>query len=417
MHPWPVTLLWSCAFVFTVIEITNTTFGAMTLSFKQMWLPPLLFAGFLIVRRFSLTLALLPHLNTGMFLTLAWALLSAAWSPLPGYTVSQVVAITGVSMIAIAFSVVSWRPGRFEDVLTTTVTTVLVLSLVYAVVFPAWGVHSESDFSLAGSWRGITYQKNSLGQVATVGLILWTYRMLTRRNSWQACLLGIALSVFMVVKSRSNTALVAATLSCMMMFAILRPALLLSGAARQLIFVSLALVIPVVGFLAVATDLLQPIGEFFGKGGTFTGRADIWREVFVEIAKHPIMGIGFSAFWGGEYSLAGNIIRKLGWAVPGAHNGYLDIINELGLIGITFFAIFLALHARALGQLSRFDRPRFALLAGLFLYLVLVDFSESGWFRPITQTHLIGMYCSIEVSRLLLQRRFALASHREAQRP
>jgi exopolysaccharide production protein ExoQ len=310
--------------------------------------------------------------------------------------------------------VVSWHPGRFEDVLTTTVTTVLVLSLVWAVAFPSLGVHSESDYSLAGSWRGITYQKNSLGQVATVGLILWTFRLLTRRNTWQACMAGIGLSLFMVIKSRSNTSLVAATVSCVMMFVILRPALHVSAAARQLIFGSLAIAIPLIGYLAVATEALQPLGEFFGKGATFTGRADIWRELFVEIEKHPIVGIGFSAFWGGEYSLAAPIIRKLGWAVPGAHNGYLDIINELGLVGFAFFATFLALHARGLGQLSRFDRPRFALLSGLFLYLVLVDFSESGWFRPITQSHLIGMYCSVELSRLLLQRRFALSRRHEA---
>lgn len=412
LHPWPATVLWSCAFVFTVIEVSNATFGAFNMSFKQMWLPPLVIAALLILRRFSLTLALLPQLNAGMFLTLAWALMSAAWSPMPGFTASQVVAITGVSLIAMAFSVVSWHPGRFEDVLTSIVTAVLLLSLLWAAAFPEWGVHSESDYSLAGSWRGITYQKNSLGQVATVGMILWTFRLLTRRNAWQACVFGIGLSVFMVIKSRSNTALVAATLSCLMMFMILRPGIHLSAAARQLLFGSVAIAIPLIGFLAVATNALQPIGEFFGKGATFTGRADIWREVFVEIGKHPILGIGFSAFWGGEYSLAGPIIQKLGWNVPGAHNGYLDILNELGLIGFACFATFLVLHARALGQLSRFDRPRFALLAGLFLYLVLVDFSESGWFRPITQTHLIGMYCSVEVSRLLLQRRFALGSAR-----
>ncbi|MGH8517680.1 MAG: O-antigen ligase family protein, partial [Panacagrimonas sp.] len=317
VRAWPATLLWSCAFVFTVIHVSNTTFGALTLSFKQMWLPPLLVAAFLIARRLSLGMALLPYVNAGMLLTLGWALLSALWSPAPGFTASQVVAITGVSLIAMAFSLTAWRPGRFEDVLTVTVTGVLIVSLVWAVAFPNLGIHSESDYSLAGSWRGITYQKNSLGQVATVGMILWTHRLLVRRNAWQTCMLGIFLSVFMVVQSRSNTALVAATLSCVMMFAILRPALRLGGAARQLIFGLLVIGVPLVGYLAVATGMLQPIGQFFGKGATFTGRADIWREVILEIGKHPILGIGFSSFWGGEFSLAAPIIQKLGWNVPG----------------------------------------------------------------------------------------------------
>lgn len=414
---WVVTLLWTTAYLFTVIQIANVTFGALTLEFKEIWLPLLAIALFLITRRFALATALAPHINFGMVLVLGWMLLSAAWSPVPGLTITQSIAVIGVSLIAMAFTLYAWRPGRFEDALTAVVTFVLLASLVYALLFPTIGIHSEDDFSLFGSWRGITYQKNALGQVAIVGVILWTFRLLTRRNGALLCWAGIAFSVFMLLKSRSNTSLMVALLSCALMLALLRPALRIGRTGRQLAFGSMLIFVPLMGYLAVGTDLLQPIGEFFGKGITFSGRADIWHEVFIEIRKHPIVGLGYNSFWHGEGSLSGPIIQKLGWGVSGAHNGYIDIINELGVIGFAFFGTFLALHAAALARVARVDRIRFALLTALFLQLVLIDFSESGWFRPVTQTHLLGMYCSLEASRILLQHRLLRARRTAPDNP
>ena len=372
---WIVTLLWTSAYMFTVLQVGNLTFGLLPLDFKQIWLPLLVVAAFLIVRRFALATALLPHMNLGMFLVLAWMLISAVWSPVPALTITQSIAMFGVSMIAITFALFAWRPGRFEDVLTVTVTLVLVASLIYAVAFPAIGIHAEDDFSLFGSWRGVTYQKNALGQVAAFGTILWTFRLLTRRNSAGLCWLSIGFCVFMLLKSRSNTSFMVALVSCLMMTALLRPAMRIGRTGRQLLFGSMLLFVPLIGFLAVGTDALQPIGEFFGKGVTFSGRADIWREVFVEIKKHPMLGLGYNSFWHGEFSLSGPIIQKLGWGVSGAHNGYIDIINELGLVGFVFFGTFMALHAAALAQVARIDRTRVDLGEGRSYRLLLPGFN------------------------------------------
>lgn len=412
-----VTLLWTSAYMFTVLHVGNVTFGALVPGFKQIWLPLLALALFLIMRRFALATALLPHVNLGMVLVLAWMLASAAWSPDPGLTISQSIAVVGVSLIGMAFALCAWRPGRFEDALTTAVTLILLASLVYAVVFPSVGIHSEEDYSLFQAWRGVTYQKNALGEVATVGMILWTFRLLTRRDTSALCWAGIGLSVFMLIQSRSNTSLMVGLVACLTMVALLRPAVRIGRAGRQLVFGSMLVLVPLIGYLAVGTDLLQPIGEFFGKGGTFSGRADIWREVFVEIQKHPILGLGYNAFWHGEHSPAAPIIQKLGWGVSGAHNGYIDILNELGVVGFIFFGTFLVLHAVALARVARIDRTRFALLTAFFLQLVLIDFSESGWFRPVTQTHLLGMYCSLEASRVLLQHRLLQTRRVAAAKP
>lgn len=399
-----VSAVWMLAFALACIDARYLTLRTFDPSFKAKWLPVLVVAGFLVLRRFRLGSALLPQLNIGMILVLAWAMCSALWSPDPMFTLTQSIAIFGVSLIALAFALTAWTPDRFENGLVAVTTLLMVLSVLISVLAPGLGVHSESGISLENAWRGITYQKNALGQLATIGLIAWTYRLLTRRGRGLLNLAGMGLSVLLIVQSRSNTSLMLALLSCLLMAVILRPVLAVTTPFRRLAYGVMLVLIPIAAYLTVATTAFEQIGAFFGKDGSFSGRTQIWHGLFAEISRHPLHGLGFGSFWRGPDSLAGPLIRSVGWDVSTGHNGYIDVTNDLGIIGLALLCVFLALHVAALTQLARLSRSRFALHLALFMYLVLANFSESGWFRPITLLHVVGVYASVEVSRLLFER-------------
>lgn len=191
------------------------------------------------------------------------------------------------------------------------------------------------------------------------------------------------------------------------MGAILRPKLRISYFGTRLIYGVVLLGIPVIAYLVVATPVFEFVGDLFGKDGTFSGRVPIWSALLEEVARHPWVGIGFNSFWGLEDAAALEELRNtVGWnTVTTGHNGYLDILNDLGIVGLGLLIVFLALHAKALARLSNVDTQRFALHFCIFLFVVLDNIPESGWFRAITQLHLLGMFSSIEVSRLLYQHR------------
>jgi len=382
------------------------------LGFRDKWAPLLVGSLLVIAARARLFSAMLPFINPGMILVLGWALLSALWAPNATFVLTQSIAVIGVSTIAIAFSLSGWNPGRFESRMAFSVNVLLLASVFTAAFYPEIGIHMGTDVSLRDSWLGVTYQKNGLGQLSAVGLILWTYLLTSRRANPAVAAFGIALCLFTLVKSRSSTSLLLGLISCAGVLVFLLPQISFRPKSRKFVIASLAAALPIGIYLAVATPYLRFVGQYFGKDGTFSGRKGIWDAMIFEIGHRPFLGTGLNSFWNGADAGESRVRAAVGWAVQNGHNGYLDVVNELGLIGLMLFVLFLGGYCVALSRLARISRQHFALHLPLFVYVVLANTSESGWFFPIAPTHLVGMYASVEISRLL----FAHAANLKAKR-
>ena len=76
------------------------------------------------------------------------------------------------------------------------------------------------------------------------------------------------------------------------------------------------------------------------------GRTDIWVLVMRSIAKRPLLGYGYYAFWQGLKGESGNIIVAAHWVFGYAHNGVLEIWLQLGLVGtaLSFVTLFQAIE-------------------------------------------------------------------------
>lgn len=370
--------------------------------FRDKWMPLLLIALCVIVARYPLLTLMRRYVNPGMVLMLIWALMSAAWAPSPAFVLTQSISIIGVSLIALAFSLSGWDSDRFERLLAGVLTVAMIASVLAALISPQLAIHSENDVSLLNSWRGIAYQKNGLGVLAAASLIVWTYLWAARRTEPMISGLGILLSVFLLVKSRSSTSLMIGLLSSIGTLLILRPSFSIGWLGRRIVLGSMAILIPLGIYGVIWTDYFGFVGAFFGKDGSFSGRTLIWDAMLLEIARRPWFGTGLSSFWGGMDAGEARVRLATQWAVRNGHNGYIDILNELGLIGLALFLVFAIYHCVGLARLARVSRRHCALHLPLFVFLVLSNISESGWFFPISTTHLLGMYSSLEVSRLLL---------------
>ena len=74
-----------------------------------------------------------------------------------------------------------------------------------------------------------------------------------------------------------------------------------------------------------------------GKNLTLTGRTDLWADIMIEIKKHLLIGCGYKGFWITDSPKILEIYETYIWLPRSSHNGYLDIINETGLIGFFMF--------------------------------------------------------------------------------
>ena len=71
-----------------------------------------------------------------------------------------------------------------------------------------------------------------------------------------------------------------------------------------------------------------------GRDPTLTGRISIWQILSQYIARRPLIGYGYGAFWRGDDALLQRLWNTVGWETPHAHNGYIDTVLDIGLIGL-----------------------------------------------------------------------------------
>lgn len=333
---------------------------------------------------------------------------SLAWSPYPMVTLKRVVQLGGLFLIGYLATLPGLRTAGLERALRYTLTAMLVLSMLMALLLPQYGV----DASHQQAWHGIFWQKNSLGAGAAVCALLWLHHACNHEHGWRLPLVGLAFSLLMVLMSRSSTSLL-----------ILAVASALYVATRYLHFFSsragfiaalglgcaalaaLQIFYVLHGQLPTWSDIISPLAAMLGKDPDLTGRTQIWALLGLSIKQHPWLGIGYGAFWIGPGGPAQYIADQMLWMPSHGHNGYLDMLNELGLAGLMLLVLILVVHFSRLARLSRYDSAETALHFGLFSMIVIGNFSESNFLLGLSFQNCLFIYSAMIVSTMLAEYR------------
>ena len=109
---------------------------------------------------------------------------------------------------------------------------------------------------------------------------------------------------------------------------------------RKIVF--LGLVLTLMPILVIGAVMLTPeevITERVGRTKSISGRLETWR-VTIEIGlKHPVLGIGFNN--SGE-ALLENVLKSGGVNYVSAHNSYLALFAEQGIVGLSIYLAMIA---------------------------------------------------------------------------
>lgn len=268
---------------------------------------------------------------------------------------------------------------------------------------------------IPGAWHGIFVQKNDLGRM--VAFSAFVFLVLGRAepvHRWRMRL-GVLASLVLVVLSHSATAIVVTALMLMMLpvCGILRKSLgkALAGMAFVAIAGGVAL-LWVFTHLATFTDAL-------GRTVTLSGRLQLWALCIVMALRKPWLGYGYNAFWLGMNGPSWRIWRALGVQMPHAHNGFIQVWLELGLVGVGLFVLCLVLYsARGALLVRRNSQPEAAwpllIMAFSFLYILTEITIPSG--NPIFMMVFSSCAYTASFSSLGVERqRRHLAVNRHAQ--
>jgi exopolysaccharide production protein ExoQ len=179
-------------------------------------------------------------------------------------------------------------------------------------------------------------------------------------------ILLISMTAWLLSKAHSSTALACTMLASGLLLALQRPAIRAQGKRLAIYGVVGALLLIV---LNETFNLGEVVVTALGRDMTFTGRTEIWKAVLAE-KSDPFFGAGCDSFWLGDRSE--KLSAKYYFHLNEAHNGYLEVYLNTGLIGLTLLVGTMA-HAfnricEKLKQGSAFASFRFAFLIATAIY-------------------------------------------------
>lgn len=308
-----------------------------------------------------------------LLLLLTWCLGSALLANEPALAFRRAAAAT-ILMVSTFVSVDTIGHERALHLLRIVLVAVLVACWL-SIPFIATAVHlpGETDPSLVGDWRGLFQQKNGAGAVMVWTILLFAFGENDFRRWARAGIIVAAFGFLIMTRSKTSLGLLPLALLAGGFY----KAAWRSSLDRSIYAACALLVLLAVGAFALFDA--DAISRMLSDPAQFTGRTEIWRADLAYLHDHLLLGAGFGATSGTEAQSLLTNYTSSNWVkvIGSSHNGYLEVMVNLGLIGFIFTLI--AVIILPLSKFWPLDSvsPSKATLFALYLFCILHNFTES----------------------------------------
>jgi exopolysaccharide production protein ExoQ len=272
-----------------------------------------------------------------------------------------------------------FRPEQLMTLIMIVGTVVCVLDLLTVAFLPRYG-YSTSVGRDAGAWRGIFIDRNFAAKCLT--FLLSPALVFTGSKYMRFRPLFILLLIGSILMTKAVSAIVVLCLYTFVMIAIPRIRRRGRGGAWLWSFAIMATTVLIV--ILIATDERHILG-LLGRDTSLTGRTEVWRALIPSILKRPFFGYGFYAFWLGMKGESSNIILATHWVFGYAHNGFLEVVLQLGVVGLSLFAATFILAIRDAWRCLA-DNPSTGVYwyIGVLVLTIIYNFVEETIVWPIS---------------------------------
>ena len=352
------------------------------------------------------------HIVMALFVLLA--VLSYLWSLFPEGTLVQ--AFSYVQLFAMVWLIWELAPREREQmrlmqayVLGTFVSGIDTLYLFFS--------HQESVYQ---RYAGARLDANDLGLIMALSIPM-SYYLLIENRGWIAWVYRIQLilagTTILLTASRGATLATLVSLSIVPL-----TQARLTGRQRLALFLTVSLLVysAILFVPATSWERLSTLPSEFEQG-TMTGRTIIWKAGWEIFRVHPFFGIGANAFRLIVSRVLAEPIR-LDQSLylppaPPAHNTFLSVLVEQGVVGFLVFCALLAVIALSLRSMPPFPQRLWIVSLGVWVVGVSSltwEMRKPTWFffglimaqcGSMPQKHLVRRFApALAGSRLAVQR-------------
>lgn len=331
-------------------------------------------------RRFDSAQAL--RENQWLVALLGYMLLSTLWSDITLIAIKRWV--RQVIVVIMALVVLSESNPRLalESLLRRSIYVLIPFSILLIKYYPALGV-DYARWSGLQMWIGATLHKNTLGRLCLVGSFFLVWALYRRwqghapaegRHQAFADIATLLIALYLLrgaegAYSATSIGTLAVGIVAFIAVVWLRRCQVLLPRAGLSVFVAL-----LIGFGVAAPFLgganVAGFSSVFGRNETLTGRTETWEDLVAVVMSDPFVGVGFGSFW--------TTARRDFYQMSHGHNGYLDVLLELGFLGLALYAALLLSCVNRLHAALAQDYDRACLGICILLMVLVYNITESA---------------------------------------
>lgn len=320
------------------------------------------------------------------------ALLSTLWSQSP----FRSMAFGGCYLIDTLFAFylfVAFDEEQLLVLLDRLFLIVCLLCLAFICFLPQYGL-SQTDLRNPSAWSGIFISRTGLARplLYLSAASFWVLR----RHFTRGRLLTLLLGLVMIFKAHVVTAGLLLVVYLVIVF--------IQTLNRRLgERTSLGFLVLVTFFMFLGGAFVYLLGPdllvMLGRDPTLTGRTDIWKQLLPSIESRPLLGYGFSAFWLGLQGESGKIIQQMNWTFGYAHNGYIEICLQLGLVGLALFFASLVQAIRNAWTCLRYERTGlYEWFIGIIFITIVYNLDDCTVLWPRDLLSILYIVCCCRLS-------------------
>ena len=292
-----------------------------------------------LISRYWQSVKLIVTRSAPLIFLMLWCAASIIWATEIDVSVRRVVRLFLVSTVAVAIVASPISAQKLLRCLIVVTGMVVAINFAFAALFP------NLAFDVSGNLTGLYSHKNTAGIMVMVITLIWIsatrHEELPLRRA--VYFVGSIVGFFFVALTGSSTAMTVLVFVPVFVIGTIFLARQYGGKLlfpASLVAVTVALsAMMLMGFNGIRTADLP---ELLLADPSVTGRVELWGWMFGEIGNRPWLGHGFGSFWN---TGAADTLQSIGpnWlqTIQQAHNGYLDALATIGIIGLFFLSVYL----------------------------------------------------------------------------
>jgi exopolysaccharide production protein ExoQ len=313
---------------------------------------------------------------------LAYLGASFVWALAPGTSMSKF-ALLAMQIIALVPAVL--LAPRTEDIIRPmfwVIAVTVLINILAVIALPATPL----------GHAGIYSHKNTLGAMMALSGFFAFYGI-TRAN-YRYRLVGflmLPLVLLALYVSQSKTSLG--------LFLMVPALAWIAIMARRYARISLPILLVITALPAVVIlsgaipgFSIEDVSTIIGGDATFTGRTVLWDFAIAHIADRPLQGYGYQSFWDiGSAGPASRMPDGFLQRTPHAHNGYLDLLLQGGIIAMAMFTLLLAMVCYWIDRVTDEDAGLGYFITAVMIYLLLLNLLETVWMKNLSELSTLTM--------------------------